>query len=112
VNNSIECCSSADLSLCVSLLQLLPPAPVARASARKIISRFDSKFVPAFYRFLVQQDTTVQLAAAATITQELTWLLQMMSAAGPLAVWPDRVSLVDCAVAPFLMRLYILEHYR
>jgi len=63
-------------------------------------------------RFLVQQDPAVQAAAAETITEELTWLLQMMNADGPLAVWPDKISLIDCAVAPFLMRLFILEHYR
>eukprot|EP00775_Hariotina_reticulata_P009342 gene9342-9505_t len=92
--------------------QLLPSDSVARASARKIIGRFDSRFVPAFYRFLVQQDPEVQAAAAETISEELTWLLQMMISDGPLTVWPNRVSLVDCAVAPFLMRLYLLEHYR
>jgi glutathione S-transferase len=59
----------------------------------------------------VLQDASGQAAAAAVLESELAWLLQHMDAAGPFAL-SDRLSLVDCAVVPFLLRLYILEHYR
>ncbi|WIA21688.1 hypothetical protein OEZ85_000856 [Tetradesmus obliquus] len=49
-------------------------------------------------------------AAAASLDDEITWLMSRMSSKGPLAL-SDRLSLVDCAVAPHLLRLYILRHY-
>jgi glutathione S-transferase len=61
--------------------------------------------------FFVLQDAAGQAAAAAVLESELSWLLQHMDAAGPFAL-SDNLSLVDCAVVPFLLRLYILEHYR
>lgn len=91
-------------------VQLLPADPVGKAAARLIINRFGDKFVPAFYRLLVRQDPTEQSAAAAVLDAELSWLVQHIPQ-GPLAM-SDQLTLVDCAVAPFLMRLYILEHYR
>jgi glutathione S-transferase len=45
------------------------------------------------------------------LESELAWLLQNMHPAGPFAL-SDKLSLVDCAVVPFLLRLYMLEHYR
>jgi glutathione S-transferase len=51
-----------------------------------------------------------QEAAAARFDDEITWLMAHMSRKGPLAL-SDQLSLVDCAVAPHLIRLYILRHY-
>lgn len=93
------------------LLQLLPTDPEGKAAARLIINRFGDKFVPAFYRLLVRQDPTEQSAAAAVLDVELSWLVQHIDPQGPLAM-SDQLTLVDCAVAPFLIRLYLLEHYR
>ncbi|KAF6252349.1 glutathione S-transferase [Scenedesmus sp. NREL 46B-D3] len=90
---------------------LLPPDAVGRAAARLLVQRFSDKFVPAFYKLLVLQDAAGQAAAAAVVEAELAWLLQHMDNAGPLAL-SGRLSLVDCAVVPFLLRMPILEHYR
>jgi glutathione S-transferase len=60
---------------------------------------------------LMLQDAAGQAAASAVLESELGWLLQHMDAAGPFAL-SGQLSLVDCAVVPFLLRLYILEHYR
>lgn len=43
--------------------------------------------------------------------RELEWLVKHMHDAGPFAMSAN-LSLVDCATAPFLLRLYILQHYR
>lgn len=98
------------LSLC-PCLQLLPADPAGRAAARLIISRFNEKAVPAFYRMLVQQDASVQAAAAAAMDAELQWLVDSMHPQGPFALGQE-LGLVDCAITPFLIRLCILEHYR
>lgn len=60
---------------------------------------------------LVQQDKRVQAAAASALDNELLWLVDNMHPQGPLALGPE-LSLVDAAVAPFLLRLFVLEHYR
>jgi glutathione S-transferase len=90
---------------------LLPADPAARAAARLIIARFNDKAVPAFYRMLVQQDASVQAAAAAAMDGELQWLVDSMHPQGPFALGQE-LGLVDCAIAPFLIRLCVLEHYR
>eukprot|EP00878_Enallax_costatus_P013351 GHUV01013958.1.p1 GENE.GHUV01013958.1~~GHUV01013958.1.p1 ORF type:complete len:159 (+),score=60.04 GHUV01013958.1:627-1103(+) len=92
-------------------MQLLPDKPVGKAAARLIIHRFSDKFVPAFYQILVRQDPTDRAAAAAILDAELTWLVKQMDPQGPLALG-NGLSLVDCAVVPFMVRLYVLEHYR
>ncbi|WIA42111.1 hypothetical protein OEZ86_009385 [Tetradesmus obliquus] len=91
---------------------LLPSDPVGRAAARLLTHRVGNEFVPAFIRVLKDQRDTqsVQEAAAARLDDEITWLMSRMSSKGPLAL-SDRLSLVDCAVAPHLLRLYILRHY-
>jgi hypothetical protein len=76
-----------------------------------MIQRFSDKAVPAFYRMLVQQDQSVQAAAAAVLDAELQWLVDSMHSQGPFALG-QQLGLVDCAIAPFLTRLFILEHYR
>jgi len=60
---------------------------------------------------LVQQDKAVQAAAAASLDVELQWLVDVLHPVGPFALGPE-LSLVDCAVAPFLIRLSVLQHYR
>ncbi|WIA20862.1 hypothetical protein OEZ85_005211 [Tetradesmus obliquus] len=90
---------------------LLPADAVGRAAARLLIQRFGDKFVPSFYKLLVMQDAAGQAAAAAVLESELSWMMQHMDAAGPFAL-SGQLSLVDCAVVPFLLRLYIIEHYR
>lgn len=89
----------------------MPVDPAGTAAARLIIQRFNDKAVPAFYRMLVRQDKDTQAAAAAALDGELQWLVDNMHPQGPFAMGAE-LGLVDCAVAPFLLRLFILEHYR
>jgi glutathione S-transferase len=96
---------------CLTCLQLLPADPAGRAAARLIIQRFSDKAVPAFYRILVQQDQSVQAAAAVVMDTELEWLVDSMHPQGPFALG-QQLGLVDCAIAPFLIRLFVLQHYR
>lgn len=91
--------------------QLLPADPAGKAAARLIIQRFGDKAVPAFYRMLVRQDKEVQTAAAAALDAELQCLVDNMHPEGPFAMGTE-LGLVDCAVVPFLLRLFVLEHYR
>jgi glutathione S-transferase len=60
---------------------------------------------------LVQQDQSLQAAAAAVLDKELQWLVDSMHPEEPFALG-QQLGLVDCAIAPFLIRLFILEHYR
>lgn len=92
-------------------MQLLPRDPAAKAAARLIIHRFSDKFVPAYYRILVRQSSEDRAAAAAVLDAELAWLVKQLDPQGPLAMG-DQLTLVDCAVVPFMIRLYVLEHYR
>lgn len=99
------------IAVSLPFLQLLPSDPAGRAAARLMIQRFSDKAVPAFYRMLVQQDKAVQAAAATVLDAELQWLVDNMHPQGPFAMG-QQLSLVDCAIAPFLIRLFVLEHYR
>ena len=63
------------------------------------------------YRMLVRQEPSQRSAAAASFTQGLSSWLAAIHPIGPLALG-EQLSLVDCAAAPFLLRLPILEHYR
>lgn len=90
---------------------LMPSAPYERAKARLVIDRFASRVVPEFYRLLLRQDKGDQEAAARGFSGQLEWLAETLHAEGPFALG-DSLSLVDCAVLPFLLRLPILQHYR
>jgi len=59
----------------------------------------------------VRQEPSQRSAAAAAFTQGLSSWLAAIHPTGPLALG-EQLSLVDCAAAPFLLRLPILEHYR
>eukprot|EP00878_Enallax_costatus_P019759 GHUV01020854.1.p1 GENE.GHUV01020854.1~~GHUV01020854.1.p1 ORF type:complete len:260 (+),score=56.41 GHUV01020854.1:628-1407(+) len=91
---------------------LLPKDPVGRAAARLLIRRIDDQFVPAFKQLIenFRQTAAEQQAAAEKLDREITQLLQHYDPQGPFAL-SDRLSLVDCAVAPHVLRLYILKHY-
>lgn len=94
------------------LLQLLPSDPIGRAAARLLIRRIEDQFVPAFKQIIehLRQTGTEQAASAAKLDTEMTQLLQQYHPEGPFAL-SDQLSLVDCAIAPHFLRLYILRHY-
>lgn len=90
---------------------LLPPHPATRAHARIVIDRFQTKFVPVFYRLLIRQDKDSQDDCTAQLTSELLWLESMIDPAGPYFAG-EVFSLIDCALLPHFLRMYILKHYR
>lgn len=98
--------------MCDPSLQLLPQDPVSRAAARLLIRRVDDQFVSAFKQLIenFRQTAVEQQAAAEKLDDEFTQLLHQFDPQGPFAL-SDQLSLVDCAVAPHILRLYILKHY-
>lgn len=63
---------------------LLPSDPVARAHARIVIDRFNSKYVPIFYRFLIRCCPTLWLLAAAQCWSVLLAIVSAVVAGGRL----------------------------
>ena len=77
----------------------------------RIIDHFNSKFVPLFYRVLVRQDKAQQQEVAKEIQDQLRWLEEHMDSDGPYFMGP-RFSMVDVALLPWFIRMFILDHYR
>ena len=59
----------------------------------------------------LRQDKASQEQCAAALTAELLWLESMIDPAGPYFAG-EAFSLVDCAILPHFLRMYILKHYR
>lgn len=51
------------------------------------------------------KDKADQEAAAAAFSEQLLWLVGQLHPTGPFGLGPEGLSLVDCAVLPFLLRL-------
>ena len=90
---------------------MMPVDPWARARSNLIVERFNQRAVPAFYRLLSAVEERDQHAAAEQWRGELLWLEGELEERGPWW-YPGRLGLVDCAVAPFVARLGVTEHYR
>ncbi|KAK9846292.1 hypothetical protein WJX81_001054 [Elliptochloris bilobata] len=99
------------LEECHPRLAMLPSDPVARAHARIIIDRFNSKFVPVFYRFLIRQEAAGQEECAGQLRSELAWLDSQVHERGPYFAGQE-FSLVDAAIIPWFTRMPVLQHYR
>ncbi|DBB03428.1 hypothetical protein WJX82_004221 [Trebouxia sp. C0006] len=90
---------------------LFSTQPVHKARERTIIDHFNSKFVPLFYRVLVRQDKGQQQEVAKEIQDQLHWLEQHVDSKGPYFMGQE-FSMVDVALLPWFIRIFILEHYR
>lgn len=77
----------------------------------RIIDHFNSKFVPLFYRVLVRQDKDQQNEVAREIQDQLQWLEEHVDSNGPYFLGKE-FSVVDVALVPWFIRMFILEHYR
>ena len=77
----------------------------------RIIDHFNSKFVPLFYRVLVRQDKDQQKEVAKEIQDQLHWLEKHVDPQGPYFMGKN-FSMVDIALVPWFIRMFILEHYR
>lgn len=93
---------------------LMPRDAGERARARVWIDFDNVKFVPAFYKVLLEQDHDRRAALAETITDALRFI--ETSALGARAQGPywlgAELSLADIAVYPHMERLAVLEAYR
>lgn len=88
---------------------LLPSGPVQRAVARMWLDHLTKTFIPAFHRLLQAQEAEKQHA----VLQELYESLRKFSGKtqGPY-FFGESFSLVDVAIAPFIVRDFILGENR
>lgn len=94
----------------------MPRDAAARAEAQLLVSRYDQRFVPAFYKLLRAAAADVATAAAKELVEEFGWLEAQLAArpsgSGPYVLGGDAPSLADAALAPWLLRLPLLDHFR
>ncbi|MFC1680517.1 glutathione S-transferase family protein [Pseudomonadota bacterium] len=93
---------------------LLPQAAADRATARTWIDFDNVKFVPAFYRLLLEQTLEKRQQLVDQTIEHMKFFEQRGFAAdwrGPY--WfGESISLADLAVYPHFERIAVLEHYR
>ncbi|WIA20134.1 hypothetical protein OEZ85_005984 [Tetradesmus obliquus] len=87
---------------------LLPADPTQRAHARLIIDQFGAKFGGAFGRVMFSASAEDAAPAAEDLSAALAWLEGQASSSGPFILGAE-FSLVDAALAPFYIRLQLLE---
>ncbi len=94
---------------------LLPREPGAKAIARIWIDYANTRFVPAFNKFLRGKDVQEQEQGRREFTESLLYIEQeglgKLSGNGPYWLG-DRLSLVDISFYPWFERLPVLEHFR
>jgi len=88
---------------------LLPKDSFERARIRLWIDHLTKKFTPAFYRIMQAQEEDKQKEALAEFVETLKKYIDQVK--GP---WfsGEEFSLADITVAPWIVRMYILEEYR
>ena len=93
---------------------MMPTSAAGRAEARIWIDYDNIKFVPLFYKVLLEKDLDQQQGLAAALVNALLFIEQnVMSKRRGGRYWMgDTFSLVDMAVYPHFERLAVLEHYR
>lgn len=92
---------------------LLPSDAYERARCRIWIDFIGSRIVPAFYRFCQHQPHSNYSIedARATFLAHLKTFIAEADAEGPFFLGPN-LSLVDIALAPWLIRLWIFDHFK
>ncbi|KAF7428797.1 hypothetical protein PC9H_008029 [Pleurotus ostreatus] len=89
---------------------LLPADPIARAQGRIAIDHLSKTFLPAFFRLLQSQEVEKQEAAKNDVYEALRTFAKQIK--GPY-FFGEQFSLVDAAIAPWVVRDYIvIEHRR
>ncbi|MDQ7010189.1 MAG: glutathione S-transferase family protein [Mariprofundaceae bacterium] len=92
---------------------LMPRSPELRATARLWIDFCNTRFIPPFYKLLLEQNEKAQRKWKEKLTDEL--LFAEREGLGVFAgdYWPGKqCSLVDIAWYPFFERFDVLKHYR
>ncbi|OCK80640.1 glutathione S-transferase [Lepidopterella palustris CBS 459.81] len=91
---------------------LLPSNPQARATCRLWSDHINRNIIPAFYRFLQEQDAQKQVTHASELQSEIDKLVAAADPTGPFFLGPA-MSFVDVQVAPWIIRLNrVLKPYR
>ncbi|PHM11525.1 glutathione S-transferase family protein [Nostoc sp. 'Peltigera malacea cyanobiont' DB3992] len=90
---------------------LLPRDPAAKAIARIWIDYANTRFVPAFNKFLRGKDSTEQEQGRKEFTEALLYIEQEGLGKGDYLLG-DQFSLVDISFYPWFERLPLLEHFR
>ncbi|KAF8891850.1 glutathione-S-transferase [Infundibulicybe gibba] len=88
---------------------LLPSDPAARATARIWVDHISKTFIPSFQRLLQAQEAEKQAAALADTINSLKKLMGAIK--GPFFLG-EEFSLVDVAIAPWIMRDYVIQEHR
>lgn len=88
--------------------------PYERALYRLAVDKVNRNLIPSFYRYLQAQEVEAQLDGAKEFTSHLSDFVRSMASAGPQGFWDGKsLSIVDCAVAPWLFRATnVLQHFR
>ena len=92
--------------------RLMPTDAGARAIARIWIDFANTKFIPAFYKLLLNQDPTSQHEWAQELDNHLLFMDQGICTSKGEYWLGESVSLVDLAFYPWFERWAVLEHYR
>jgi glutathione S-transferase len=90
---------------------LLPHDPAAKALARIWIDYANTRFVPAFNKFLRGKDSQEQEQGRKEFTETLLYIEQEGLGKGDYLLG-DQFSLVDISFYPWFERLPLLEHFR
>lgn len=92
---------------------LFPTEPYARARARLWIDHISTKIVPGFYKLLQHTpDKAYSLDQARDeLHKNILSFVEEMDAEGPFFLGKD-ISMVDIALAPWLKRLWLIDHYK
>lgn len=91
---------------------LLPPDPKSRALCRLWSDHINRHLIPAFYRYLQEQDANKQVDYGLELKAEIDKLVDAASSSGPLFLG-SALSFVDIQLAPWALRLRrVLTPYR
>ncbi|ROT35132.1 glutathione S-transferase domain-containing protein [Sodiomyces alkalinus F11] len=87
--------------------------PYERARCRLWIDHINTRIVPAFYKFLQQDpsDASALAEARAHFLEQLRLLVREMDDTLPYFLG-EEFSLVDAMLAPWAVRLFLLDHYK
>lgn len=94
-------------------VKLYPQDPYERARARIWIDHINSRIIPSFYRFCQHQPTASN--PIEEVRQDFLGQLKIfIKAADPTGPFflGDQISMVDIMLAPWLVRLWILDHFK
>eukprot|EP00199_Chlamydomonas_sp_CCMP681_P005703 CAMPEP_0119102304 /NCGR_PEP_ID=MMETSP1180-20130426/1086_1 /TAXON_ID=3052 ORGANISM="Chlamydomonas cf sp, Strain CCMP681" /NCGR_SAMPLE_ID=MMETSP1180 /ASSEMBLY_ACC=CAM_ASM_000741 /LENGTH=246 /DNA_ID=CAMNT_0007086559 /DNA_START=86 /DNA_END=826 /DNA_ORIENTATION=+ len=90
---------------------LLPSSAAKTCLVRIISSRFDSIAVPTWYKMLRGVKEEDFSPSFKTWHAELTWLEGQMQGTGPYFMGAAP-TLVDTCIAPWLLRVFVIQHWR